>query len=54
MLRSLADVAPSPSGPSIALWIAVTGLGCLVVVAAVVLTVILIVRRSGNKRPPVS
>jgi hypothetical protein len=54
MLTSLADVAPSPSGPSIAPWMVLAGLCCLVVVAAVVLTVVLIVRRSNKKQPPVS
>jgi len=52
MLNTLADVAPSPSGPSLAPWLFVVGLGCLIVVAAIVLTVVLLVRRSGRKNPP--
>jgi hypothetical protein len=52
MLTTLADVAPSPSGPSLAPWVIVAGLCCLIVVAAIVLTVVLLVRRSGQKNPP--
>jgi hypothetical protein len=52
MLTTLADVAPSPSSSSIAPWVIIAGLGCLIVVAAIVLAVVLIVRRSGRPSPP--